>query len=65
LYEAREEALFDRNSLLSDAREEGITKGKAEGKADIIRAMLQKGLTVSRITEFTGLTVEEVKLIKF
>lgn len=59
LYEAREEALFDRNSLLADAREEGIE----QGRASLIRSMLQKGLTFSQISDFTGLTEEDIGMI--
>lgn len=76
LYQAREEALFDRNSLVWDAREEGKAEGKVEGKAEgkaegnsegkagLIRAMSRKGLTVSEIADLTELTVEEIQLLK-
>ena len=40
------------------------TGGEEIGEAKLIRAMLQKGRTVSQIVEFAGLTVEEVMKVK-
>ena len=80
LYEAREEALYDRNSLMDDAmkegravgralgiaegRSEGRSEGRVEERANLISSMLQKGLSAIQIAEFTGLTLEEVMQVK-
>ncbi len=47
---------------MKDVEFRAKAKGKAEGEAYLIRAMLQKGRSVSQIADFTGLTAEEVKL---
>ena len=45
--------------------EKGIEKGRAEGEAQskilIARNMLSKGLDIALISEFTGLTEEEIE----
>jgi predicted transposase/invertase (TIGR01784 family) len=54
--------------VLEDARAEGkaegealgIAKGKAEGKAEIVRTMHASGLGVAQISQFTGLSVQQV-----
>ena len=43
--------------LLADERSEG----KAEGKAEIARAMLAKGMDMEVISELTGISIGELK----
>ena len=42
----------------------GIKKGRAEGRADIVRNMLTKGMDLNTIIELTGLTEEEVNKLR-
>jgi predicted transposase/invertase (TIGR01784 family) len=44
--------------------EQGISKGIAQGKFEVARTMLQKGMDISFIAEMTGLTKEEVEQSK-
>ena len=59
-----EKARMDRGSEIANAREEGhalgIKEGIFEGKLETAHSMLKKGLSVSLITEITGLTEEEI-----
>ena len=53
-------------------REEGHKEGKEEGRAegakkksfDIAKRMLEKGIDIETISELTGLTAEEVSMLK-
>lgn len=51
-----------------EAFQDGIEKGRAEGEAKskvlIASNMLSKGLDIALISEFTGLTKEEIKAIE-
>lgn len=42
----------------------GHTEGKAEGVAEVARALLVKGIDVETIAECTGLTPEQIKAFK-
>lgn len=44
--------------------EEGEARGKAEGKAELIKLMFTKGKTVEEIIEFTGLPITEIEKLK-
>lgn len=69
LYEMRQKALKDYNSMKAGALEEGMQEGIKEGreigiqeaKTDIAKRMIEKGLEVEQIVNFTGLTKEEIK----
>ncbi|GHT02828.1 hypothetical protein AGMMS50276_32860 [Synergistales bacterium] len=39
----------------------GIKKGKAEGKAEVARNMLNDGLPVERVVQYTNLPREDVE----
>lgn len=58
----------DMYNILETAKEEGFSegeaKGKAEGKAEIARKMLAAGIPAEQITEFTGLTAEQLAALK-
>ena len=43
---------------------EGKAEGRAEGKAEVARKMLAAGMPAEQITEFTGLTVEQLAALK-
>lgn len=43
---------------------EGIAEGKAEGKAEIAKNLLDMGVEISKVAKATGLSEEEVKILK-
>ena len=47
-----------------EGREEGIAQGAAQSKAEIAKAMLAKGFDVATILELTGLTAEDVEVLR-
>ena len=59
------------NSLLSEAKEEGISQGYTTGindgisqeKVSIAKNMLKKNMPIEDISEITGLSIEEIKKI--
>ena len=59
------------NSLLSEAKEEGISQGYTTGindgisqeKVSIAKNMLKKNMSIEDISEITGLSIEEIKKI--
>ena len=56
-----------RNDFYNDittAKEEGKEEGLKEGKIEIARNMLKKGLDVNLISELSGLTIEEINKLK-
>ena len=56
------------NSLLSEAREnginDGISKGVSQEKVNIAKNMLNKSISIEDISDITGLSVEEIENIK-
>lgn len=79
-YDEHLNAVMIQNDVLGNAREEGLTQGRAEGRAegltqgraegraeakkDIVKSMLSNGLSVEQAAKYSGLTVEEVESIK-
>ena len=71
-YEMREMALMDERARLQYATDEGLTKGREEGLAELNKAKLEiarkalvKGATPEFVQEITGLSAEIIKrLIK-
>ncbi|MEI6874247.1 MAG: Rpn family recombination-promoting nuclease/putative transposase [Spirochaetota bacterium] len=67
IYEGRRKAQLDKNSMISDARKDGIAEGKAEGKAEGIIEVAHRfkalGVAVNTIAEATGLSAEEIASI--
>ena len=51
-----------------EGKEEGLKEGRAEGvkqnSFDIAKRMLEKGIDIETISELTGLTAEEVSMLK-
>ncbi len=49
---------------LAEGLEKGKEEGIAEGKIETARNMLHKGLEIELISQCTGLTIEEIKLLQ-
>lgn len=47
---------------LEQGRQEGRHEGRHEGRAEVAVTMLNKGLTWETVTEYTGLTQNELAL---
>jgi predicted transposase/invertase (TIGR01784 family) len=60
LYDAREAELRDQLTRMKSAE----NKGKAEGKAEVAKNLLDLGIEISTVANATGMTEEEVKLLK-
>ncbi|ODA40465.1 Rpn family recombination-promoting nuclease/putative transposase [Desulfosporosinus sp. BG] len=60
LYDAREAELRDQLTRIEAAE----NKGKAEGKAEVAKNLLDLGMEVSTVAKVAGMTEEEVKLLK-
>ena len=54
-------AEWDRESQLATAIMHGEEKGRAKEKAKTAKAMKEKGMELSLISEITGLTAEQIK----
>ena len=56
------------NSLLSEAREnginDGISKGVSQEKVSIAKNMLNKNMSIEDISDITGLSIEEINKLK-
>jgi predicted transposase/invertase (TIGR01784 family) len=71
-YMAREKAIMDKYSALSEAEEKGIEKGIVKGivkgerkKAiDASKKMIQDGLSLELISKYEGLSIHELEQIK-
>ena len=67
-YEAREAELMDQRtrvkSALAKGEEIGIKKGKAEGKAELIQALLRGGMRLDQIASMAGMDMREVAEIQ-
>lgn len=61
----RERAMFDEASLLHDARTEGRAEGRAATQRDIARNLiLQTGLKDEQIASATGVSVDDVRVLR-
>ena len=58
------EAVNSERDLRWAGYEDGRAEGKIEGKAEVAKQMLSKGLAVAMIAELTGLSVEQVESLK-
>ncbi len=57
---AREKFLMDQRSRLSYA----LKKGLAEGKAEVARLMMERGMDIQTIAEVTGLAMKEIEALR-
>ena len=60
LYDAREAELRDQLTRIKSAE----NKGKAEGKAEVARNLLDMGFEISKVAHATGLSEEEVESLQ-
>ena len=60
LYEERQKGLHDYVSAIEDATE----KGKIEGKLEMARLLLAKGLGIEMIEEASGLAREQIEALR-
>ncbi|GAA3402661.1 Rpn family recombination-promoting nuclease/putative transposase [Paenibacillus hodogayensis] len=61
LYEAREHARIELNSMLADKEQQGIEKGIEKGKVEVALEMLRDGLELEVVARFTKLPIEELR----
>jgi predicted transposase/invertase (TIGR01784 family) len=59
-----EKAKRDYCSDINSAKNEGKAEGELKAKREAALKMLKKGMTPDEISEFTGLTIEEIKGLK-
>ena len=60
-YEDSLKAYRDIKNSIDTAKEEGRIEGIKEGRADVARSMLRKGMDVHLVSELTGLSTEELE----
>ena len=67
-YETSKMAYRDIKNSVDTAKREGIAEGMEKGKnlrsLEIARKMLAKGMDDASVMDMTGLTAEEIKLLK-
>ena len=49
------------NTAKKDSFAEGIEKGRAEGRAELIKMMKQQGVSSEDISRLTGLSIDEIE----
>ena len=68
IIEAREKALRDEATLISEnrqeARKEGLEQGRNEREIEIAKNALDKGLDLSTVSAITGLSEEEIQKLR-
>ena len=55
---------YARETGREEGREEGRKEGVKQNSFDIAKRMLEKGIDIETISELTGLTAEEVSMLK-
>ena len=63
-YEASKKAYRDIKNSVDTAKREGIAEGMLQRSLEIARKMLAKGMDEATVMDMTGLTAEELKLLK-
>ena len=65
IYEARLKARLDRNSMMGEARDDGLAEGEEtgieKGKVETARNLKRIGVAIDTIVQATGLTKEVVE----
>jgi predicted transposase/invertase (TIGR01784 family) len=59
-YEAREAELMDQRTRIKSAFTKGRDEGKVEGKAEIILALLSRGMGVEEVASIAGMDIPGV-----
>ncbi len=62
-YEDSLKAYRDVKNSIDTALEKGRAEGRAEGRADVAKAMLKRGMDIKMISELSGLTEDEIKML--
>ncbi len=57
LYEAREDALREKVSMINYAKNEG----RMEGKMEVAKKMINAGIDIEKVVEFTGINIDKLK----
>ena len=52
-----------RRVRICNKKQEGLSKGRAEGRAEVARNLKQMGLATEAIIKATGLTTEEIEVL--
>ena len=66
-YYDRRKAILDEKAAIREAElrlKEALEKGKEKGKAEVARKLLDLGFELTKISEATGLTEEELKNLR-
>ncbi|WP_047394726.1 Rpn family recombination-promoting nuclease/putative transposase [Cetobacterium sp. ZOR0034] len=67
-YRLRQNAMSERMNALLEAEDKGVVRGRAEGekvaKLEIAKTALKNGLSFEIISGITGLSIEEIELLK-
>ena len=63
-YEASKMAYRDIKNSIDTAKREGIAEGITQRNFEIARKMLAKGMNEATVLEITGLSAEEIQLLK-
>jgi predicted transposase/invertase (TIGR01784 family) len=63
-YERSVISVVDERSLMSDSKEEGLVKGREEGRVKIALNALKKGMSPEDVSELTGLPLSEIHKLK-
>ena len=56
--------MLTERGMIDDAIEEGILKGKIEGKQEIALSMLKDGMSVEIVCKYTGLSKQQIEELK-
>ena len=63
-YETSKMAYRDIKNSVDTAKREGIAEGKEERSLEIARKMLAKGMDGATVMDITGLSAEQIQLLK-
>ena len=58
------EAIRYQRSVLDTSRDEGFAEGRAEGLANVAKAMLEKHMDIGMIAELTGMSADEIQKLE-
>ncbi|MCI9084461.1 MAG: hypothetical protein HFH46_02440 [Bacilli bacterium] len=64
LMSEEEEAEKLQNTLISEAKEEGLAEGFKQKEIEIAKNMLNKKMDIETISDITGLTKEKIETLK-